>query len=421
MHSCLKPPLRQPSLPRSGGIRRVAQALAVAVLLLMLSAGACTRTPSFSEKVDRIASPFRFSIARWELQNVRESDNSRPGSQTTATTDDVLRYFADTDRVGSLQSQIQAVKSGTASGDLAQLTGQLDKTQTEKDALEPAVQAALTAQINETLISHGIYSSFGKHDFNLPPVRFNLTVPPHILVISPRDRIVLQESVLLDQTMTVGQMESIESGVDALGVSSAVLDLGGFGASYPTFVDNSSDIRFTVETAIHEWLHQYLAFKPLGFRYVLDLLGIRPDGEIATMNETVADMVSKELASTLFCRYYSLCGTGQTPAPPGAFNFDQEMKSARKTVDAFLGKGDVAGAEQFMEQERQYLLTKGYYIRKLNQAYFAFNDQYADTPASTNPIGGELDKLRSQNPSLKDFLETVSRMTGRADLTASIR
>jgi hypothetical protein len=400
-------------------VRLVAAAVLLAVILSIAFLVGIDHAPSFSQQVDRIVSPFRFSIAGWELKNLREPAET-PENQPSATPDDVLTYFSLIDRIASLQSQIQATKGGMANGDLSLLTSQLNEAQAEKNTLEPAVERTLTAQINEIITSEGIYSSFGNRRLNLPPVSFRLTVPPHVLAISPRDRIFLQQTVLLDQTMQTSQMESIESQVDALGASSTVLDLGGFGGAYPTFVDNSSDMQFTVETAIHEWLHQYLAFKPLGFHYVLDLLGIRPDADIATMNETVADIVSKELASELLCKYYSQCGTSQAQPPLGAFNFDQEMKNTRKKVDAYLAKGDVAGAEQFMEQERLYLLTKGYYIRKLNQAYFAFNDQYADTPASTNPIGGEMDKLRSQSASLKSFLARVSQMTSRQDLLASI-
>jgi hypothetical protein len=53
-------------------------------------------------------------------------------------------------------------------------------------------------------------------------------------------------------------------------------------ACHPTFVANNADLRWTIDTAAHEWLHQYLAFKPLGFRYVLDLLGIAHNYEIGT-------------------------------------------------------------------------------------------------------------------------------------------
>ena len=401
---------------RPGLTARLAILLA---LLTTLFLSGCAHTTDFDDRVELIVRPFRFSIGRWELENLPEI--TAPEGQPPASPQDVMRYFDLISTAASLESQAQAVNTGVANGDLAQLATRLKETLDEKNALEPAVQATLTAQIKETLISQDIYSLFGKRKLNLPPVNFKLDMPPHVLAISPRDRIYLQETITLQQDMTAAQMEAIELQVDALGVSSLVLDLGGFGGTYPTFVDNTSDIRFTVETAIHEWLHQYLAFKPLGFRYILDLLGIRPGADIAAMNETLADMVSKELASVLLCHYYSQCEVGQAQVSPDAFNFDQEMKNARKTVDAYLGKGDVSGAERFMEQEKEYLLTKGYYIRKLNQAYFAFNDQYADTPASTNPIGGEMERLRSESASLKDFLDRVSRITGRPDLTASIK
>ena len=73
-----------------------------------------------------------------------------------------------------------------------------------------------------------------------------------------------------------------------------------------------------------------------------------------------------------------------------------------------------------MEQKRQYLASMGYYIRKLNQAYFAFHGTYTDSPTSISPIGLELKRLRSQKASLKDFLNTVAVMTSRQHLIDSI-
>ena len=67
------------------------------------------------------------------------------------------------------------------------------------------------------------------------------------------------------------------------------------------------------------------------------------------------------------------------------------------------------------------LASKGYYIRKLNQAYFAFYGTYADSPAFLNPIGADLASLRSKSASLKDFLSTVDVMTSPQDLTASLK
>ena len=103
------------------------------------------------------------------------------------------------------------------------------------------------------------------------------------------------------------------------------------------------------------------------------------------------------------------------------FDFNREMREIRRTVDDYLARGEIEQAEKFMEQKRQYLATKGYHIRKLNQAYFAFHGAYADRPTSISPIGVELKKLRSKSASLKDFLEKVATMTSRQDLADSVK
>jgi hypothetical protein len=217
-------------------------------------------------------------------------------------------------------------------------------------------------------------------------------------------------------------MENIETKVDELGVSSLVVALGGFGGTYPSFVTNEASLRFTVDAAVEEWLHQYLFFKPLGFRYVLDLIGLSRNYEIATMNETVAGMVSKEIGAIVAESYYPEHenNDSQPQETISGFDFNREMRGIRKAVDEYLAKGEIEQAEEFMEQKRQFLATKGYYIRKLNQAYFAFYGTYADRPTSISPIGLELKKLRSQSASLKEFLDTAAAMTSRKDLIESI-
>ena len=85
-------------------------------------------------------------------------------------------------------------------------------------------------------------------------------------------------------------------------------------------------------------------------------------------------------------------------------------------IDAYLAQGEIELAEAFMEESRQYLFANGYYIRKLNQAYFAFHGAYADEPTSISPIGVKLNKLRDQIDSLKDYLNTVADMTSQQEL-----
>ena len=169
-------------------------------------------------------------------------------------------------------------------------------------------------------------------------------------------------------------MDKVEAEVDQLGVSSLVIALGGFGGTYPAFVTNEASLRFTVDAAVEEWLHQYLFFKPLGFRYALDATGIARNYEVAVMNETVASMISKEIGAIITESYYPQHETNgsQSQEPVSGFDFNQEMREIRRAVDEYLARGEIEQAEEFMEQKRQYLATKGYYIRKLNQAYFAF-------------------------------------------------
>jgi hypothetical protein len=139
------------------------------------------------------------------------------------------------------------------------------------------------------------------------------------------------------------------------------------------------------------------------------------------MNETLASMVSKELGSIVCAKYYPQYVNGSAQTPQSGFDFNCEMRETRKTVEQYLAQGEIEQAEKFMELKRQYLVSMGYNIRKLNQAYFAFHGTYADSPTSISPIGLELKELRSQSASLKDFLDTVAAMTSRQALRDSVK
>ena len=142
------------------------------------------------------------------------------------------------------------------------------------------------------------------------------------------------------------------------------------------------------------------------------------------MNETLASMVSKEIGSILYQNYYSAQyegEDGQAEVADSEFDFNREMREIRKAVDEYLAQGEIEQAEEFMEQKQQYLASKGYYIRKLNQAYFAFYGTYADSPTSVSPIGAELRALRGQRASLEDFLDTVAQMSSHQELIDIIK
>jgi hypothetical protein len=69
-----------------------------------------------------------------------------------------------------------------------------------------------------------------------------------------------------------------------------------------------------------------------------------------------------------------------------------------------------------MEEKRLYILSQGYYIRRLNQAYFAFYGTYASSPSSVNPIGEMLRDLRENSLSVNGFIKITSGIKNLDDL-----
>jgi len=373
--------------------------------------------------------PYRFSMVNWEFKTIPyEAKQWLFGrhEKIDDQTDTVAEYFSLVERIKSLESEIAAINADNGQGDLASLEAELNRLQEQRVALAGKVERIIARQIKEALAQQGIFNPMNKYirlKVGFPPLDFKLEKPPHLLVISPRDRIESMREITLKQDLSLEEMESIEARVDKLGVSSLVVELGGLGATYPTFVADNASLRFTINTATEEWLHQYLAFKPLGFLYLLDLTGVSRNYEIAIINETLVSMASKEIGAMVSEKYYPNYENSaqQKQAAESEFDFNREMREIRRAVDIYLARGEITQAEEFMEQKRQYLASMGYQIRKLNQAYFAFHGTYADRPTSVSPIGVELKKLREQSASLKDFLNTVAAMTSRQDLSDSIK
>jgi len=169
-----------------------------------------------------------------------------------------------------------------------------------------------------------------------PPVLINIESPPHLLVISPRNTIAYADRLLLIQTMQTDKMESLEAQIAKLGFSSLVVTLGGFAGTFPPIVSSASTMRYMVNAATEEWLHQYLVFKPLGFRYLLDSLGIKRDVDVVTMNETLASIVSEDIGEEVYQKYYSGSAVTDDQKNSDKFDFDAVMRETRKQTDAYL-------------------------------------------------------------------------------------
>jgi hypothetical protein len=391
----------------------------ISLLLLCLLGVGCSSAQDFDSHLNSIVDSYRFNWVMWELESLCYeigqwffSDHIEPEEQPAT----VIEYFELGEQIRSLEWQIAV---GSEEVDQTEL----ESLQEQRAALTSSVERIIASQIIEVLAEQGIfhpaYENIGL-EFSFPPVNFRLGELPHLLVVSPRESIESMREIALRGDLTLEEIESIEEQVDELGVSSLVVSLGGAGALYPTLVTDSASLQFTINAAVEEWLHQYLAFKPLGFGYILDLLGISRNYEIATMNETLASMVSDEIGAIILERYYPEYVDNDQPEEDSGFDFNQEMRQIRITVDQYLEQGEIELAEEYMEERRQYLLSMGYYIRRLNQAYFAFYGAYADSPTSVSPIGAELRELREQSASLGDFLEMVAGMSSRQELSDAL-
>ena len=224
----------------------------------------------------------------------------------------------------------------------------------------------------------------------------------------------------------------LEQGVEGgLNASALVVPVGGVGV-YPTMIMRTTDRRWLVSTVAHEWTHNYLQLRPLGTLY-------DQTPELRTMNETTADIVGAEIGDEVIRRFYSghaaelrtdpalIAVPGRYPDPgdadPPPFDFRTEMHATRLTVDLLLASGRITEAEQYMERRRREFVDHGFYIRRLNQAYFAFYGAYADIPggpAGKDPVGPAVRALRAQSGSLAKFVNRIAWMTSFEQLQAAV-
>ena len=57
----------------------------------------------------------------------------------------------------------------------------------------------------------------------------------------------------------------------------------------------------------------------------------------------------------------------------------------QRDLEGLLAQGKIEEAEAYMEERRRFLAANGHFIRKINQAFFAFHGSYATSPASISP------------------------------------
>jgi len=409
--------------------RLIRLTLALTLLLTVVRSDAIPPSRYFDYRLGIVIAGYQFNLAAWELQALMDKGEQIlayqvPSLSSSEQETQVRAFFTRTQRIRYVEGELQRLYSTTPRH---QVTGEDRALQAELDALTR--QQAREQGMVEAILEHQVGEALAEEGFTVgpvvwPPVAFRLTQPPTLLIISPREEIVRKAEAELQPHLPLAERDRLESLIDStFDVSSLVDDLGGLSA-FPTIILLSPSILPTVDTIAHEWAHHYLFFTPLGQYY-------GHSRDLTTMNETVASIVGEEVAREVMLRHYPDLAP-PPPAPPaetappppeekGGFDFNRVMRQTRLEVDRLLAEGKVEEAEAYMESQRQLLVEHGYYLRKLNQAYFAFHGAYATSPASVDPIGPQMWKLRSASPSLKAFLDWVSRMRSYADLQQALR
>jgi hypothetical protein len=399
----------------------------VAFLLLLIQQGSAIRPDDwFPQQVGVFIAGRYFDFIGWEIKaaGLKVAQAAAPtqwqleGTQRSQLVRDYLELLREIHELENRLREQYATLEGRALIEVVRpLEASLTALRDRQAEWQPLVEAILEEQVTAVLIDEG----FATAGLLPPPVRFHFTQTPLYLVVSPRDEIKTEYGTMLRPDIPLEEQIALEKAIDAtLDVSSLVEKVGGVGV-YPTMVIESTWLPWIADTIAHEWSHNYLFLRPLGWHY-LDTPQLR------TINETVASIFGEEISQKVLARYYPdlvprhvkkrrNIGWQPPPQDPAAFDFNREMRETRLRVDGLLAQGKVKEAEAYMEARRQLFVEHGYlHLRKLNQAYFAFHGSYATGPGSVDPIGPMLKRLRLRHDSLKSFVDAVQGITTYQDL-----
>ncbi|HUS82232.1 MAG TPA: hypothetical protein VM013_03110 [Dehalococcoidia bacterium] len=364
-----------------------------------------------------------YNLAAWEVRHLPDKwlymvGHIGDGSSRDEENADVLRYLQLQRETDALQAELSRQSATNAAPDELHATSQrLQQTRGERDATGNRAQAILEGRISSIASGLGIETTlplFSRVHWLFPPVDFEFEDPPHVLVISPRDRIVEEKATLLRSDLTLDEAQRLEREAEAKSdnVSALVVPTGGISA-YPAIIEPTDDYLSALQVASHEWMHAYLFFHPLGARYF-------ENDTLRTINETVADIVGMEMGSLVEAAYPLAAPTpapAATPQPSQeSVDVDKVLRQLRLNVDGLLAQGRTVDAETAMEQTRKFLAAHGRYYRRINQAFFAFYGLYGTSAASSSPIGPKLEELRERSASLGDFVRAVAGVRSEADL-----
>lgn len=404
-------------------LRRVTRLLLFLFLFFGLGSASVPPQGALLIDIETITAAHQFDFVDWESQALASElqRRLRPVDVPASMVEQqalVLTFLKQEEQVASFQSKLNKVYATrtTPAQETSALTEELGQIRVQQSEIQPQVELILARQVEAVLRDEGFITA----GMVFPPVTFRFVDPPTALILSPRTRIQNEYFIGLQPGLDNSMRAKIEASLDQRGdVSSYVTDIGGLG-SYPTMVVNYASLPYLVDTIAHEWTHNYLFTFPTNIAW-----SYQTQPKLMTINETSASLVGGEISRKVITRFYPdlvdqlppVDVKGQAiPAKPSEFFL--AMRRIRQEVDRLLAAGKVEQAEAFMEMERLKLVEKGYALRKLNQAYFAFHGSYTLSPGSIDPTGSQIRQLRATSPSLKSFLDRVGWLNNSDDYAA---
>lgn len=386
-----------------------------------------------SEQVDNR----HFDLFTWELRSLAVKlgmEFAAPQDTLTEAQrhDLVVAYFDALREANALRDEIEGLYSQFPGEEASQRAAAREQALADLRSWlrkrQNLVEGILEEQVSTELEAEG----FGLWGYVWPPVKIRFTELPLLLVVSSRAQITREADVHLKAGIPVTDREALEGGIDGRfdTMRSLVTPIGGLSA-YPAMILEHDALVWLSDTFAHEWTHHFLVFHPLGYNY-------NQSGEMTSINETTASIVGREIGRRVILRYYPQLAARLPPLPvapacppmsagemvwpdeppPDQFDYNREMRTTRLRVDEMLAEEKIEEAERYMEERRLVFVEQGHKIRKLNQAYFAFYGSYATSPSTGNPLGGQLEWLLAQKPTLRDYVLTVATFSRHEDLLA---
>ena len=400
------------TVPAMGRRRRV-----VLWALLVVAAFVMTGTDSARwTAAATVGGPYSFSIFWWEVANVPDKwtnllrEMFLDGRPTREQRLADLEEYLEAARLARKEERrldgrlVRTVSHAGSVEELEQAREYLRELMEIKRGLRPSAEEAVETELDRVFKDEGLA---WRDRITFPPVDFRFEQPPTLLVTSRRDRLQVLEAVLLEPDLDLLVRDELEKRLfDWYGVSALVDNLAGL-ATYPLLVSDLYPLRDLLRVAAHEWLHGYFLFRPLG-------RNIYSTEAMFSLNETIADVAGRELGDAAFARMGGdLSENASRYLAPDQRDpvFTREMRETREGVEELLAEGRVEEAEEYMKRRWWDFRLGGYGLRKLNQAFFAFRGRYAEGPASTSPIGREVNEMRGYHETVGSFIKTVEKVS----------